>query len=397
MTEEAQQQPRRQRRQGLTDRQIAAKQRRPQRYTEADPEQRGLYLRIPSSGPIVFAVAERNPYGTKVWAKLGTTADMTIDEARERARTAIRRIKDGLTAFEAVPDAPQSYSAVAQKWLEQHVEKEGLRTGLEIRRLLERVLVFWGKKDFVSIRRKDISDLLDVIEQESGPWAADHILSVTRKISRWYASRSDDYTSPFVAGMRRTRSEARARDRILDEAELRQVWKAAEANGAYGALIRLLLLTAQRRDKLITMKWSDLKPGGIWEIASEVREKGNAGAVRLPPLALKIIRAQPQSGNNPFVFAAGRGDGPMSGFNKRKASFDEACGIAKNWTLHDLRRTARSLMSAAGVINEHAERVLGHKLGGVRGVYDRHEYFEEKSAALVKLAAEIKRIVTAAS
>jgi integrase len=352
-----------------------------------------LYLRVPPEGPIVFAVVERNPYGIKKWAKIGTNQDLTIDEARERARTAIRRIKDGLTAFEAVPDAPQSYKVIAEKWLEQHVEKEGLRTRGEIRRLLQRVLVFWGKKDFVSIRRKDINDLLDVIEQESGPWAADHVLAVARKISRWYASRSDDYTSPFVAGMRRTRSEARARDRILDEAELRQVWRAAEANGAYGALIRLLLLTAQRREKLVTLKFTDIKPGGIWEIPTEPREKGNPGVLRLPPLALKIIQAQERVGNNPYVFAASRGDGPMSGFNKRKALFDQACGVT-NWTLHDLRRTARSLMSAAGVPESHAERTLGHKQPGVKGVYDRYRYVDEMSTALVKLAAEIKRIVT---
>jgi integrase len=389
---EQQQSPRR-RRQGLTDKQIAARPRRSKRYVQSDPEQRGLYLRIPPEGPITFAVAVRDVYRRKVWVKVGTNQDMTVDQARERARTVIRRIKDGLPAFEPPPKEPDSYRDVAEQFLELHVKKEGLRSHKEIKRLLDRrVLPVWGKKNFVDVTRRDASALLDSIARESGPWSADHTLAVIRKISAWFCTRDSDYTSPFVRGMKRTPSAARSRDRILDEAELRKVWKAAEANGNFGALVRLLLLTAQRREKVVGMKWADLKAGGIWEIRSEPREKGNAGSLRLPPAALAIIKAQPRVASNDYVFAASRGNGPLSGFNKRKASFDEACGVS-GWTLHDLRRTARSLMSAVGVPNDIAERTLGHTIGGVRGVYDRHEYLEEKSAALAKVAAKIKSIV----
>jgi integrase len=78
--------------------------------------------------------------------------------------------------------------------------------------------------------------------------------------------------------------------------------------------------------------------------------------------------------------------------SRGKAALDAASGT-KGWRLHDLRRTARSLMSRAGVPNDHAERCLGHVIGGVRGVYDRHEYLEEKRAAFEKLAALIGEIV----
>jgi integrase len=130
----------------------------------------------------------------------------------------------------------------------------------------------------------------------------------------------------------------------------------------------------------------------VWEIATEEREKGNAGALKLPPSALAIINAQPKRVGNEYVFAAVRGPGPLNGFNKRKAAFDKDCGVT-GWTLHDLRRTARSLMSRAKVSDAHAEQTLGHKLQGVRGVYDRHSYFDEKADALAKLAALIDRIV----
>ena len=79
--------------------------------------------------------------------------------------------------------------------------------------------------------------------------------------------------------MRRTRSETRTRDRILDDDELRKIWRQAEANdGTFGALIRILLTTSQRRGAVVGMKRSDITPGGVWEIATEAREKGNAGA-----------------------------------------------------------------------------------------------------------------------
>ena len=82
----------------------------------------------------------------------------------------------------------------------------------------------------------------------------------------------------------------------------------------------------------------------------------------------------------------------MGGFGRRKRAFDEECGVSGS-TLHDLRRTARSLMSRAGVPSDHAERCLGHVLPGVRGTYDRHEYVAEKRRAFAALAAQVERIV----
>jgi integrase len=82
----------------------------------------------------------------------------------------------------------------------------------------------------------------------------------------------------------------------------------------------------------------------------------------------------------------------LGGFSKFKAAFDKACGVT-GWTLHDLRRTARSLMSRAGIDADHAERALGHVIPGVRGVYDRHEFRDEKRRAFEALAAQIERII----
>src|SRR5262249_34571738 len=96
-------------------------------------------------------------------------------------------------------------------------------------------------------------------------------------------------------------------------------------------------------------------------------------------------------GNNPYVFA-GRGLTHFSGFSKRKRALDATLKI-KPWVLHDLRRTARSLLAAAGVPDLHSKLVLGHKQEGVDGIYNRHAYVDEKAEALSRLAARIRDIV----
>jgi integrase len=112
--------------------------------------------------------------------------------------------------------------------------------------------------------------------------------------------------------------------------------------------------------------------------------------LRLPPLAMKIVKAQPRMAGNPYVFP-GR-SGPLAGYSDRHAAFKALCGV-DGFSLHDLRRTARSLMARAGVSSEHAERVLGHAIAGVEGIYDRHHYRDETADALKRLARLIEKIV----
>ena len=111
----------------------------------------------------------------------------------------------------------------------------------------------------------------------------------------------------------------------------------------------------------------------------------------LPETAVHIIKAQPRFADNPYILA-GRGSGHINGFSKAKAAFDAKLKIAP-WTIHDLRRTARSLMSRAGVDFYIAERALGHVIGGVAGTYDRHTYEQQKGDALRKLAGLIMTII----
>jgi integrase len=177
----------------------------------------------------------------------------------------------------------------------------------------------------------------------------------------------------------------------LTDDELRQVWLAAgDFPGPRGAFVQLLLLTAARRNEVARMSWDELS-GGEWTIPAVRYKTGTAVTLPLSKAALAILNAVPRIEGCRFVFSSG-GRKPISGFGKFKERFDAACGV-KEWRLHDLRRTARSLMSRAGVPSDHAERCLGHVMPGVRGTYDRHRYLEEMRHAFEALAAEIACIV----
>jgi integrase len=372
----------------LTDKGVQALKSRDKLYTHSDPQMPGHYVRVSPSGTKSFCVITRNPDGKQVFHTVGQFPILKIVEAREEAREAIKRIKVGKDRA-----GPKSFQAVADEWFGRHVEANGLRTASAIRRHLDKhIIPFWSGREFASIRRGDVTALLDHVEDHAGAVAADTVLAHLSRIFNWYSSRNDDYSSPLARGMRRSKPTDRARARILDDNELSEVWRVAAANGTFGAFIRVALLTAQRREKVATMKWADLSDDGEWRIPTGEREKGTAGSLILPEAALKIIKAQPRFASNPYVFA-GRCDSHFSGYSKSKTQFDAKLPTMEQWTIHDLRRTARSLMSRAGVRPDVGERVLGHVQGGVLGIYDRHSYREEKAHALKALAALIESII----
>jgi integrase len=372
----------------LSNRGVATLKPRATRYPVADPELRGHYVRVEPSGAKYFWAATRDPNGKQVWARIGAADTMTIADAREQARDILKRVRAGLPAVEI---KGETFDVVANNWLKRHAEPKGLRSLYEIKLLLaSHVRPVWGDREFVLLRRSDVVALLDEVEDGHSPRQADAVLTLIRSIMNWFATRHDDYQPPIVRGMMRQSTHARARARVLSDDELRAIWTASVSAGTFGAFVRLSLLTAQRQAKVIGMKWAEIA-GSEWTIPRAPREKENAGVLVLPNAALAIIEAQPQLGDNPHVFA-GRGNGSRNSMSHDKALLDQASGVT-GWRLHDLRRTARSFLSRAGVRPDIAERVMGHALGGVEGIYDRHEYKAEKADALQRLAAVIDAII----
>ena len=392
------------------------------RLTISDPDTRGLFVRITPKGVKTFTIVAVSPAGKQVWAAIGNVDDVTLDDARERAREGVKRIKDGLEPFPAAKPVlpPRTFAMVRDDYLKRCVRREGqgapaLRSSREVHRIFlgttrgtwvvdgckgeqpaiggkDTIYIpqSWDDRPFAEIRRIDVTELMDAIEDKHGARQADAVLAQLSALFGWHAARADDYVSPIVRGMKRTRAKERQRKRLLSDVEIRSVWKAADSHGTFGAFVKVALMTGQRREKVASMRWADIVDG-VWTIQTDDREKGNADQLKLPPAVLEIIDAQPQVADNPFVFA-GRSHNAFGGFSKAKARFDEAVQI-ESWVIHDLRRTARSLMSRARVDREIAERVLGHVIAGVEGVYDRHAYFEEKAAALEKLARLVAQIL----
>jgi integrase len=297
-----------------------------------------------------------------------------------------RRKKDG--------EATNTLKSITEEYFTR--EGDGLRTADTRRAVFER-LVYpkLGSRQIDDIRRSDIIRLLDRIEDQNGSVMADHVLAYVRRMMNWHAGRSDDFRSPIVRGMARTKPGQRRRKRVLTDDELQAVWRATEASqSTFGYFVRFLLLTAARRNEAARMARSELS-GNEWTIPEDRYKTGLDFLIPLSPAAAALLAEIPVikigRRNDAWVFTTD-GKRPLGGFSKFKRAFDEACGVT-GWTLHDLRRTARSLMSRAGVDADIAERCLGHVIGGVRGTYDRYEYRDEKRAAFEALAAQIDRII----
>ena len=130
--------------------------------------------------------------------------------------------------------------------------------------------------------------------------------------------------------------------------------------------------------------------GNEWTIPSARYKTKLEMLIPLSSAAQDILDKTPKLGDR-FVFT-NDGRRALSSFGPLKSAFDKQCGVT-GWVLHDLRRTARTLMSRAGVPSDHAERCLGHVMGGIRATYDRHEYINEKRHAFDALASLIEGIV----
>ena len=357
-----------------------------------DPAQRGLYLIVQTSGARSFAVRYRFAGKPK---KLTLQAGISLAAARKATADALFEVSQGRDPSAAKARQRDEQRAAAADTFEAICDNFFKRDGARLRsashwqtHLKRQVFPALGTKPISEIRRKDIVSLLDTVEDERGPGSATNTLAIVRMVMNWHAARSDDFRSPIVPGMARRKASENARKRILTDAELRAVWN-ADMDGPFLPLVKFLLLTAARRNEARGITRSEVH-GATWELPAS-RNKTKQDLMRpLSAAALSVLTQMPRIVGSDFIFTI---DGRrLGGLARRKAEFDKVCGVT-GWTLHDLRRTARSLMSRAGVPSEHAERCMGHIIGGVEGTYDRYDYRQEMLLAYEKLATLINQIV----
>jgi integrase len=282
-----------------------------------------------------------------------------------------------------------TFAAVTEKYLKTSATK--FRSIKLVKSSLDRfALPAFGEKQIAQIKKSDIVDMRDRVASGSGPGAADYAVSAVSRVMSWHERVSDDFKAPSFKGLALQRAAEQARTRTLRDDELRAFWKATEgADGPFRPMLRFILLTACRRDEAADMTWSEID-GKDWVIPRERYKTKTELLIPLSDMARRVLADIPRTKSR-FVFATASGTALQS-FSAMKAKLDDDCGI-QDWVIHDLRRTARSLMSRAAVDLDIAERCLGHVIGGIRGVYDRHGYYEEKKQAFEKLAALVDSIV----
>jgi integrase len=372
----------------------------------ADIEVRGFVVRKLPTGVVTYGLRYRDKIsGKQRWLALGLHGNVTAEQARVQAKVAAGAVAAGRDPVaeeqkaraDAERAAGETVNAALDAFLHHHARR--LKSAERIKRAFDaHVRPRLGTRSIYSLRRSDITAVLDATDENSGPVMADKLLSHLRKAFNWQAARDDEFKTPLVPGMARTKPKERARKRTLTDEEIRDVWAGLDRmKGRFPTIMRLLLLTDQRRGEVARMEWPEVN-GEIWVIPATRRGKDKLDhAVPLTATTRKLLGEPNKSG---FVLPVGRK--PLSDFSRPKAKLDALIAELRKkdgrppmpaWTIHDLRRTARSLMSRAGVPADIAERVIGHAIPGVRAVYDRHAYLEEKRDALEKLDALLSRIL----
>jgi integrase len=358
----------------------------------------GLYLVQQPSGHQSWAVRYRAA-GRPIKLTLGSWPRLSLHDARVAAAEALKAVKQGNDPARARQDAKvkamEAQANTVASVCAAYLKREGgkLRTSTSSQReSIFRRLVYpaIGERPIDSIKRSEIVRLLDQIEDKSGPRMADVTLAVLRRVFTWHALRDDDFASPIVRGMNRQNAKDHRRARILTDDELRAVWAATADNAPFSALVRFLLLTSARRTEAAGMRWDEVVDG-IWSLPA-ARSKTKVEVVRpLSKAAQEVLAGLPRFEGCAVAFTSTI-LAPLRQFSSPKARLDTASGVT-GWRLHDLRRTARSLLSRAGVNSDIGERCLGHSLGDIRERYDRHKYLDEMAHAFEALSAEIETII----
>jgi len=347
----------------------------------------GLGVRVTERGVKTFVLVTRYPGSPNPTPRsLGVYGAITLEAARTKARQWLTLIAGGTDPEQhAARKLEQTFQAISEQYFLRKAKHHRSRAATQAI-LVRLVYPTLGSRPIETINRSDIVRLLDGIEDERGPMMASRTLGIINRVMNFHATRTDDFRSPIVRGM--ARGIKQARSRILDDDELRAIWKATGDYPVFGPLLRFILLTATRRYEAGHMRWTELNGNRAWTIPAQRYKTNLDHVIPLSALALSVL---PNQRNGEFVFS-GNGRTAIGGYQRHKQAIDTASGV-NGWVIHDLRRTARSLLSRAGVASDHAERCLGHVIGGVRGVYDRHEYFDEKAKAFEALSQQVQRIV----
>jgi integrase len=348
----------------------------------------GFGLRVNEGGSRMWVVQYRTAGKTKR-ETLGRADAVSLDDARKRARETLARVHLGNDPHtekkEAKVRASITFERIATQYLKR--AKGRMKPGPydDIERYLMRHWLPLHGMPIHKIQRAAVAARLNEIVEENGPFASNRARTALSTMYTWAMGEGLAETNPVI-GTNKPTPEV-TRDHVLTDAELAAVWRACQDDNV-GRAVRLLALTAQRRDEVGNMEWSEVDFGsGVWSLPKQRTKNGLPHDVPLSEPALSILRKIPRRNGRSLVF--GEGEGGYQAWSAAKVRLDKRIAATgakvRPWRLHDLRRTAATRMADLGVLPHVIEAVLNHISGhkaGVAGIYNRCTYAKEKRDAL---------------
>jgi integrase len=383
-----------------------------------DEDLPGFGLRLRAGGSAVWVAQYRiSPRQRRV--TLGRLATLDPDQARRAARAVLAKADLGQDAQaerrERRAEAAAAFGAVAQLYLARAAAGWRPKTVAERRRYLLRYWQPFHPRPVDGVARREVAARLQALAEAHGPVASNRARAALSAFYAWAIGQGLAEANPVVGTV--PVGHERPRERVLSAEEVRALWAAA-GDDDHGRVVRLLLLTGQRRGEVAGMAWGELDlERGIWSLPAARAKNGLPHDLPLPAQAAALLAATPRREGRGLLF--GRGAGPFAAWPKAKERLDrriargraearlgrplgagerpEAGDALPPWTLHDLRRTVVTGMNELGVAPHVVEAVVNHVSGraraGVAGVYNRATYAAEKRAALQAWADHLDEVL----
>jgi integrase len=364
----------------------------------------GFGFRIRSSGGALRRswVVQYRRAGATRRLLLGSADVLGVEQARAAAKKALGKVALGEDPQEQKATRRQRDQHTLKALIDDHLawkETSGRvrpRTLIQIRRYLTDARYFGPLRSMPvdAIQRRDVAARILTIARDSGAVTASRARSVLSSTFSWAMQCGLCEVNPVV-GTLAPDEGVKPRERVLSDDELARVWRAA-ADDDFGRIVRLLVLTGQRRTEIGGMTWSEINlDRGLWTIPSSRTKNAREHTVPLPSLALSIIETVPRIVGREYLFGP-RADG-FTSWGRPKRLLDARLGDnVKQWTLHDLRRSFATRMCDLGVAPHVVEQILNHQSGhrrGPAGVYNRSPYEREVRAAMALWGDHIRTLV----
>jgi integrase len=376
------------------------------------PDGQNLYFRKQTPSGASWAFRYRFAGRPRLMA-LGNFPDMSLREARveaRRARVLLDKGVDPMADRRARLQAARkngSFRQLAEEWYATEISQGPIKHPQVARRHLDRYLLpALGSKLAIEVTADDVAKMLDRMRAEY-PTAANDLLRYTKRVFEFGVRRQIVHSNPaaFLTPRRDAGGAEKPRTRALSEAELRNLFDAIGRTSSFGEpnalAIKLLLSLCVRKSELLTAKWPEFDLAGntaqgpVWRLAGGRTKTGTSLDIPLSPTAVSWLeRLRSIGGDSAYVFPrrrhAKRSRYAHVGTDTLNAALSQLAHGLDPFTVHDLRRTARTMLAEHGVSFEVAERCLGHKLHGVAGIYNTHDYFDERREALARLAKTVR-------